>query len=111
MRVILDECLPKRLAREMPGHEVTTVPAASWAGVVNGELLRRISGNYDAFVTIDGNLAAQQNTKSLDFVVIVLRAPSNKIEDVRPLIPKLLAALSSAKPGRVEVVELGPTGT
>ncbi len=104
MRIILDECLPKRLARELPGHQVTTVPAEGWAGIVNGELLRRISGNHDAFVTIDGNLTAQQNIKRLDFAVIVLRAGSNKIEDLRPLIPKILAALASAEPGQVAVV-------
>jgi predicted nuclease of predicted toxin-antitoxin system len=105
MRVILDECLPKRLARELPGHEVTTVPAAGWAGVVNGELLRRIAGNYEVFVTIDGNLAAQQNTEALTFGVIVLRARSNKIEDIRPLIPEILGALSSAEAGRVIEVD------
>jgi predicted nuclease of predicted toxin-antitoxin system len=105
MRVVLDECLPKRLARELPGHEVTTVPAAGFAGLVNGELLRRISGNYEVFVTIDGNLTAQQNMKGLSFAVIVLRAHSNKIEDIRPLIPQILEALSVAEPGQVVVVE------
>jgi len=105
MRVILDECLPRRLSRELPGHDVTTVPAAGWAGVVNGALLRRISGSYEAFVTIDGNLPAQQNTGNLDFAVIVLRARTNKIEDLRPLIPNILAALLSTKPGQVAVVE------
>lgn len=63
MRIILDECLPKRLAREIPGHDVTTVPAAGWSGIVNGELLRRISGNYDAFITIDGNSRAAKHEK------------------------------------------------
>lgn len=105
MRVILDECLPKRLARELTGHQATTVPAAGWAGVVNGELLCRISGQFEVFITIDGNLAAQQNTEELNFSVIVLRARSNKIEDVRPLIPQILATLSSIKPGQVAVVE------
>jgi len=105
MRVVLDECLPKSLARELTGHHATTVPAAGWAGVVNGELLRRIAGNYEVFVTIDGNLAAQQNTKVLPFAVIVLKARSNKIEDLRPLVPKILAELTAAKPGQVAVVE------
>ena len=105
MKVVLDECLPKRLARELPGHEVTTVPAAGFAGLVNGKLLRRIAGNYEVFVTIDGNLTAQQNMKGLSFAVIVLRARSNKIEDIRPLIPQILEALSVAKPGHVAVVE------
>jgi hypothetical protein len=105
MRVILDECLPKSLGRELAGHHAITVPAAGWAGVVNGELLRRIAGNYEVFVTIDGNLAAQQNTKVLPFAVIVLKARSNKIEDLRPLVPKILAELTAAKPGKVAVVE------
>ena len=105
MKVVLDECLPKRLARELPGHEVTTVPAAGFAGLVNGTLLRRIAGNYEVFVTIDGNLTAQQNMKGLSFAVIVLRARSNKIEDIRPLIPQILEALSVAEPGQVAVVE------
>jgi len=104
MRVVLDECLPKRLARELPGHEVTTVPAAGFAGLVNGKLLRRIAGNYEVFVTIDGNLTAQQNMKGLSFAVIVLRARSNKIEDIRPLIPQILEALASTKPGQISVV-------
>ena len=70
MKVVLDECLPTRLARELPGHEVTTVPAAGFAGLVNGKLLRRIAGNYEVFVTIDGNLTAQQNTKPGQIAVV-----------------------------------------
>ena len=73
--------------------------------MVNGKLLRRIAGNYEVFVTIDGNLTAQQNMKGLSFAVIVLRARSNKIEDIRPLIPQILEALSVAEPGQVAVVE------
>ena len=47
MKVILDECLPKRLISELPGYEVVTVPMVGWAGVKNGELLRKIDGHYD----------------------------------------------------------------
>lgn len=71
---------------------------------MNGKLLRRIAGNYEVFVTIDGNLTAQQNMKGLSFAVIVLRARSNKIEDIRPLIPQILAAIASTKPGQIAVV-------
>ncbi len=70
-----------------------------------GKLLQRISGNYEVFVTIDGNLTAQQNMKGLSFAVIVLRARSNKIEDIRPLIPQILEVLSVVEPGQVVVVE------
>jgi hypothetical protein len=56
MRVILDECLPRRLGLELSGHLVSTVPLAGWAGISNGKLLARINGNYDAFITVDKNL-------------------------------------------------------
>jgi hypothetical protein len=101
MRVILDECLPKRLTRELPGYDAVTVPMAGWAGVQNGDLLRQITGNFEAFVTIDGNLARQQNTGKLPFGVVVLGASSNKIEDTRPLIPKILQTLQALKLGQV----------
>lgn len=106
MKVLLDECLPKRLAAELTGCEAVTVPAAGFAGVQNGELLRRIAGSFDAFVTIDGNLASQQNTARLSFGVVVLRARSNKIEDIRPLIPKILTALRVLKAGTVIEVSI-----
>lgn len=105
MRVILDECLPKRLTRELPGYDAVTVPMAGWAGIQNGDLVRRISGNFDAFITIDGNLAHQQNTGKLPFGVIVLGASSNKIEDIRPLIPEILETLQTLRPGQVAKVE------
>ncbi len=104
MRVILDECLPRRLGLELSGHVVSTVPQAGWAGIANGRLLACIQGNYDAFVTIDKNLSAQQKTAGLSFGVIVLQAPSNKLEDVKPLVPQILAVLLSLQPGQVVLV-------
>lgn len=101
MKVILDECLPKRLIQELPGHKAITVPMAGWAGIQNGELLQLIAGHFDAFVTIDGNLVQQQDIGHLSFGVIVLGAPSNKIEDIRPLIPSLLRALQVINAGQV----------
>jgi predicted nuclease of predicted toxin-antitoxin system len=101
MRLILDECLPKRLARELPGYDVVTVPMAGLAGLHNGDLLRQISGRFEAFITIDSNLSEQQNTGKLPFGIVVVGAPSNKIEDIRPLIPKILLALQTLQPGMV----------
>ncbi|HTJ79728.1 MAG TPA: DUF5615 family PIN-like protein [Rariglobus sp.] len=101
MRVILDECLPRRLGLELSGHLVSTVSLAGWAGISNGKLLARIAGNYDAFITIDKNLPAQQNTAALPFCVIVLRARSNQLPDLRPLVRQILAALDVLQPGQV----------
>jgi len=94
---------PRRLASELTGHAVFTVQQAGMAGMANGELLARIQGSFDAFITIDQNIAAQQTTAKLSIGVIVLRAPSNKFDDVRPLVPQILAALSSLQPGQIAV--------
>jgi hypothetical protein len=77
--------------------------------MTNGELLIRIQGNYDAFITVDKNLPAQQSTSTLSFGVVVLRAFSNKLDDLKPLVPQILAALSSLRPGQVVLVP--PTST
>jgi hypothetical protein len=39
--VLLDECVDRRLAREITEHDVTTAPEVGWAGVTNGDLLSR----------------------------------------------------------------------
>ncbi len=80
------------------------MPQAGWAGISNGKLLARIQGDYDAFVTVDKNLPAQQKTTSLSFGVIVLRAPSNTLDDLKPLVPQILAALATLQPGQVVLV-------
>ncbi len=104
MRVVLDECLPRRLALELTGHLVSTVPQAGWAGISNGKLLGLIAGNYDAFLTVDKNLPANRKTAALTFAVIVLRAPSNQFADLRPLVPQILAALATLQPSTVVTV-------
>ena len=78
MRILLDECLPKDLVRELPGHDVTTVPQAGWASISNGKLLRLIadSGKFDLFLTVDKRLPQQNETSALPFAIVVLRAKS-----------------------------------
>lgn len=104
MRVILDECLPRKLGLLLTGHDVTTVQRAGWAGIVNGKLLALIAGHYDAFITADQNLSAQQNTSTLPFSIIVLRSPTNQLPDLQPLVPQILAVLGKLRPGQVTVV-------
>lgn len=101
MRVILDECLPRKLGLLLTGHKVTTVQRAGWAGIANGKLLAKIAGSYDAFITVDQNLTAQQNTAALPFGIIVLHTPTNQLADLQPLVPRILAALAALKPGQV----------
>jgi predicted nuclease of predicted toxin-antitoxin system len=106
MRILLDECLPARLQRDLPGHEVQTVPRAGWAGIKNGALLRLIadSGKFDVFLTMDKSLPHQQPFEDLPFAVVVLRARSNRFEDTHPLMPEVFRRLAEFQPGRVSVL-------
>ena len=104
MRLRLDECVDRRL-RDILGHDVSTVVGLGWAGTRNGALLSRARGQCDVFVTVDRNLAFQQAIDSLPFAVVVLRAKSNRLSDLRPLVPFLLNALSTLLPGEVRWIE------
>jgi predicted nuclease of predicted toxin-antitoxin system len=106
VRVLLDEQLPRRLAREIAGHDVRTVQQQGWGGLSNGELLSRaVNDAFDVFVTADQNLEYQQNIAGHRIAVIVLVAPSIAIEDLRPLVPSLLSAIAVAEAGKVVRVD------
>ena len=106
MKVLLDECVDWRLARDLVGHDVRTARQMGWATIKNGELLALAAKHFDIFVTVDRNLAWQQNLLAVAIAVIVLRAPSNRIADLRPLVPRLLTAIETAKQGSATLVEM-----
>jgi len=93
MRLLLDECVPKRLRHELVGHEVCTVPEMGWSGKKNGELLRLAESEFDVFVTTDQSLKYQQSVTGMDIAVVVLIASRNKLEFLIPLVPELLRVL------------------
>jgi hypothetical protein len=100
MRVLLDENLPKKLKyRLAPDHEASTVPEVGWSGLLNGALLRAAENEFDAFITLDRGIRYQQRIDELDLRVIVLKAVSNKYDDLLPLVPSIAVALSQAQPG------------
>lgn len=104
MRILLDECLPRRLRTLLARHESMTAPDMGWAGKGNGELLRLAEGRFDVFLTSDRNLAFQQNVSGLQIAVIVLAARSNRFDALEPLMPKVLASLQQIRPGDVITV-------
>ena len=74
MRVLLDECLPSRLKRDLLEHHVRTVPEMGWAGERSGELLRLAERKLDVFLTVDRHLNHQQKLSEFGIAVIVLVA-------------------------------------
>ena len=106
MRILLDEQLPRQLAPYFVGHEVRTTQEQGWAGLKNGDLLRQaLAAGFEVLVTGDKNLEFQQNLKASGLFVVVLGAPSNKIEDLLPRVPGALEAIARARPGDVERID------
>lgn len=104
MKLLLDECIDRRLARELAGYEVETVPQMGWSGIKNGELLAFAEAAFDVFITVDRNLSFQQNLPTFNIAVLILHAPSNRLADLRPLIPKVLSILPKLLKGEAEHV-------
>jgi hypothetical protein len=105
VKVLLDECVDWRLARDIVGHDVKTARKMGWATIKNGELLTLAADHFDVFVTVDRNLSFQQNLGSLPIAVVVLRAETNRLADLKPLVPKLLTAIDFVQPGTSKFVE------
>lgn len=107
MRVLLDECVPRPLRRELSGHDVQTVVEMGWSGKENGELLRlMVPENFGVFLTTDQNLQYQQNLLAANVAVIVLVSPSNRLADLLPLMPSVRGSLASIQLGELVEVRL-----
>ena len=101
--------MPLPFARDIIGHDVLTVRRMSWMGTQNGELLRRASAaGFDAIVTMDRNMSYQQNLSGLELGIVVVRAPSNRLEALRPLAGEIAAALDTLDRGQVVRVGRSP---
>ena len=100
MRVLLDECVPKRLGRELVGHDVRTVPQEGWSGKKNGELLALVSAaGFEVLLTVDQGIRYQQNLQTAGVAVVVMIGASNQLADLVPLVPEVLAALNRVQAG------------
>jgi hypothetical protein len=107
VRVLLDECVPRRLAQAFGAeHAVATVTGLGWAGTKNGELLRLAADHgFEAFVTVDVGLHVSPETPMR---VLVLRAGSNRLEALLPLMPSVLQQLAALPAGRTEIIASMP---
>ena len=106
MKLLLDENLPHEFRHLLKGHDAFTVQYMGWAGTKNGLLLAKAeAAGFDALITMDQGIQYQQDLNRLPLSLITLNAASNDIDDLRPLIPKLLLALSAIH--RKEFIRIG----
>ena len=99
MKVLLDECVPRKLERELPDHEILTVTKRGWSGIKNGNLLTLAAPEFDVFLTVDQNLKYQQNLKNFSIGIILLVARNNRLKTLLPLMPEVREALSKITKG------------
>jgi hypothetical protein len=106
MRLLLDECVPRPLKQDLMGHDVWHVVDLGWSSKRNGELLGLMAAeHFAAFLTVDQNLEFQQNVRASGIGVVVALAKTNRVKELRPLVPQILDALRLLKPG--EVIRVG----
>ena len=77
-----------------------------WAGIKNGDLMKLAEADFDVFITVDRNLSYQQNLPRFNIALIVLRAVSNRYDDLKPISEKVLESLQNIAPGRLTVISL-----
>lgn len=104
MKVVLDACVPQPFRHTLPSHDVVTARYLGLSLVEDLELLAAIEGQFDVLITCDRGIPWQVNFRGRNIAVLVLRAKSNKIADLLPLVPQLIEALESIKPGEVREV-------
>lgn len=102
MKLLLDECLPKKLKGQLPAHDCRTVPEEGFAGKKNGALLALAEeAGFQVFLTIDRGIEHQQNLESRTIAIIVVRVRSGRLSEFLPLIPAILSAIDSIKDGQL----------
>ena len=105
MKVLLDECVDRRLAPDIVGHNVRTARQMGWTTIKDRELLALAAAEFDAFVTVNRSLSFQQNLTLLPISIFVLRARTNRLSELRPLVPRLLTAIETAQRGIATVID------
>jgi predicted nuclease of predicted toxin-antitoxin system len=107
MKILLDECITKKLKRFLADHEVFTVTEMGWNGLKNGKLMAKcVENDFEILLTIDKNLTFQQNLKRYALAVVVLNSPSSKIEEIALYIPKFLEKIEEYEKENSYIIDI-----
>lgn len=102
MRILIDECVDQRLRSLLPGHDCETAAYAKLSGLKNGALLAAAeAAGFEVIITTDQEIPYQQNLTTRQISIIVLCAPTNRLVDLKRLLPDAIRTLGSIKAGEV----------
>jgi hypothetical protein len=99
VRVLIDACLPVELKGLLEATEVKTARDMDWQRLDNGQLLSKADGRFDALVTMDKAMPSQQALNRHSVAVVIIKARSNRIEDLKPLMPQIQSAIGRCAAG------------
>ena len=106
MKVLLDECVPKRLKSYLTDLEVYTVPQMRWSGVKNGNLISLcVQNHFDVLLTIDKNMMYQQNMENSPITIVVLNSMTSKLEELIQFLPSFLNQIYQFEKNKVYLIE------
>jgi len=107
MKILLDECVTKKLITYLVNYEVTTVSKKNWNGLRNGELMKKAEeDSFDIFLTIDKKMLHQQNFSEYNLIVVVLDSPSSEIEILKEYVQNFLNQISSFEKRKAYIITL-----
>jgi len=105
MKILLDECLPLDFRHSFPGYDAHTAQWAGFKSKKNGELLLAAErAGYDVLLTVDQGIPHQRGSANRKLSIILLRAPTNQIEDLLPFVDAILNALTTIAPGQIVAI-------
>ncbi len=105
MKILFDECIPRKFKNSFPDHECRTVAEEGFSGEKNGELLRLAeAASFEVFISIDRGLEYEQNLRTRNIAVILVSATSSRLQDLLPHVPEIQRILASGpKSGLIKV--------
>lgn len=103
-KILLDSCVPRPFKRELRTQLTSHASEVGLQDLDDRPLLERADASYDVLITTDQNIPYQQNLSRYKLSLIILIARTNRLDDLLPLVPKVLDALESIRPG--ELVEV-----
>ena len=106
MKILLDECVTKRLKPFLIDHEVYTVSDMKWNGFKNGKLmLQSVQHGFNIILTIDKNMLHQQNLDKHLISLVVLNTNSSKIEDLLLFLPNFNSLLEKLEIHKAYIID------
>lgn len=107
MKILLDECITKKLKAFLSEYDCSTVSELQWNGTRNGKLMAKcVEYGFDLLITIDKNLSSQNNVSKFELIIIVLDSPSSKIEYLKEFIPQIKKDMSDYTKGNSYAISL-----